>query len=378
MIKAARDGHTRGENLRTQPLRPFRVFNNPDVVTESWFPVCPSDELAVGQARSFKITFQRIVLFRGQDGKARALDAFCPHMGADLGNGRVCGNEIECYFHQWRFDENGCHTQARGVQKPHLQAQNRAYPVSEKYGFLWVYAGREASHEVPEPPGLEGEELVSWHMPGPLLYAHHHVMMAGGIDLLHFASVHGIDAAFEHEVIEHSPHVADFRVRGTFPETGIRSRVARLLLGKNFGYDARFAGGSIVTLTYGPEQSVFGTGRALPPLYILWGAVAEESGVSRVQIFLLSPKRKGKLGALQARALLSLTCALLVLLRDDDVKAFPHMRFNPRSLVAEDSSVARFIRFVEGLPLSEWSRAEPTTPSPKTTPSTHRTQEAQS
>ncbi len=362
MIKAAKDGHTRLENVGTQPLRPLRVFNNPNVVTLGWYPVCKSRELLAGQARSFKVTFQRVVVFRGQDGKVRALDAFCPHMGADLGNGRVCDNQIECYFHQWRFDGAGCHTSARGVKKPNSLAQTRAYAVEEKYGFIWVYPGEEPTHKVPEPPGLEGEELVSWHIPGPLLFAHHHVMMAGGIDLLHFASVHGIDAAFEHEVIERAPDMADFRVRGGFADSGLRSRIARKLLGPSFGYDARFAGGSVVTLTYGPHQKLYGSGRPLPPLHILWGCVAEESGVSRVQIFLVSRKRKGRLGWLQGQGMLAMTALLLTLLQDDDVKAFPHMRFNPRQLVAEDASVARFIRFIESLTISDWSRSEPNAP----------------
>jgi phenylpropionate dioxygenase-like ring-hydroxylating dioxygenase large terminal subunit len=361
MIMAAKDGHTRRENVHTQPLRPFRVFNNPEVVTESWYPVCASKDLPKGKAKSFKITFQRIVVFRGEDGKVRALDAFCSHMGADLGNGRVRGNEIECYFHQWRYDERGCLTQARGVnKKPVLQQLNRAYAVEEKYGFVWVYAGEKPTHNVPEPPGLEGEELVSWHVTGPLLHAHHHVMMAGGIDLLHFASVHGIDAAFEHEVFERSQHVADWHVRGQFPETGWRSKLARFALGNSFGYDARFAGGSVCTLTYGPEQRARGTGRPLPPLHMLWGCVAEESGHSRVHIFIISRRRPGRFGWLQSQGLLALTVALLALLQDDDVKAFPHMRFNPKTLVAEDSSVARLIRFIESLPTSDWSRVSKT------------------
>jgi nitrite reductase/ring-hydroxylating ferredoxin subunit len=357
MIRAPKDGHTRRENVRTQPLRTHRVFNNPDVVTEAWYPVCPSKEIARGQAKSFAFTFQRVVVFRGEDGVARALDAFCPHMGADLGNGRVCGTEIECYFHQWRLGGDGCVTGARGSKSLKMKPRNRAWPVEEKYGFLWVYAGETPSHGVPSPAGLDDDELETWYLPGPRLFAHHHVMMAGGIDLQHFASVHGIDAEFEHEVVQRSPHVADWKVRGTLPETGFRSRLGRLLLGPRFGYDARFAGGSIVSLTYGPDQHLGGDGAKLPPLHILWGCVADAEGISRVHIFLVTKKQPGLLGRLRAQSLLALTAALLVVLQDDDVKAFPHMRFQLGRLVAEDASIARFARFIDSLPLSEWSKA---------------------
>ena len=38
MREAAKDGHTRRENVATQPLKEHRVFNNPDVVTEGGIP----------------------------------------------------------------------------------------------------------------------------------------------------------------------------------------------------------------------------------------------------------------------------------------------------------------------------------------------------
>lgn len=45
-----------------------------------------------------------MVVFRGQDGKAYVMDAYCPHLGANLAvGGRVVGNCIECPFHGWQF-----------------------------------------------------------------------------------------------------------------------------------------------------------------------------------------------------------------------------------------------------------------------------------
>lgn len=43
-------------------------------------------------------------MFRGQDGQAYVVDAYCPHLGASLAaGGRVVGNCIECPFHGWQF-----------------------------------------------------------------------------------------------------------------------------------------------------------------------------------------------------------------------------------------------------------------------------------
>ena len=75
----------REQNRMTQPFREQSVFNNWDVVTKGWYLICKSSKIKKRKLKSFEICGQRIVLFRGEDGKVRCLDAFCSHMGADLG-----------------------------------------------------------------------------------------------------------------------------------------------------------------------------------------------------------------------------------------------------------------------------------------------------
>lgn len=48
-----------------------------------------------------------MAVFRGQDGEDYVVDAYCPHLGANLAvGGRVVGNCIECPFHGWQFRGN--------------------------------------------------------------------------------------------------------------------------------------------------------------------------------------------------------------------------------------------------------------------------------
>lgn len=50
---------------------------------------------------------EQVAVFRGQDGKAYVVDAYCPHLGANLAvGGRVVGSCIECPFHGWQFRGN--------------------------------------------------------------------------------------------------------------------------------------------------------------------------------------------------------------------------------------------------------------------------------
>lgn len=47
---------------------------------------------------------QNLVVFRTDKGEVHVFDAYCPHLGANLGvGGIVKGDCIECPFHQWVF-----------------------------------------------------------------------------------------------------------------------------------------------------------------------------------------------------------------------------------------------------------------------------------
>lgn len=68
----------------------------PPYYPNGWYKVCDSDTLQKGQTRNFEILGQNLVLFRGENGEASILDAYCPHLGANMGvTGSVKGNCIE-------------------------------------------------------------------------------------------------------------------------------------------------------------------------------------------------------------------------------------------------------------------------------------------
>lgn len=86
------------------------------------------------------------MVFRGQEGKASVLDAYCPHLGANLAvGGRVVGNCIECPFHGWQFrgDDGKC------VKIPYAEKSMKIcilLPLSLLlFGSLFMLAGRKQS-----------------------------------------------------------------------------------------------------------------------------------------------------------------------------------------------------------------------------------------
>lgn len=52
------------------------------------------------------------------NGEFFAIENFCPHRGAPLADGHLCGHTVECDWHGWRFDvrTGQCLTTAESVE----------------------------------------------------------------------------------------------------------------------------------------------------------------------------------------------------------------------------------------------------------------------
>ena len=58
---------------------PFPPYAN------GWFRIAYADEIPTGELATFPVLGRELVAFRDAEGTARVLDAFCPHLGAHLG-----------------------------------------------------------------------------------------------------------------------------------------------------------------------------------------------------------------------------------------------------------------------------------------------------
>ena len=70
-----------------------------------WFRLLNSDELKPGDVKHVEVAGKQLAVYRGRNSKeVYVLDAYCPHLGANLAvGGQVKGDCIECPFHQWQF-----------------------------------------------------------------------------------------------------------------------------------------------------------------------------------------------------------------------------------------------------------------------------------
>jgi len=349
-------------NQETQPTVTMPVFNNWEVVAEAWYIALESKDLVKGQARSINICDHQVTFFRGEDGNVRAVDAYCPHMGTDLGIGKVVGNDIRCMFHHWKFDGDGQCTDIPCQKEIPLKARIRSYRVEEKYGFIWIYPASKSQASLPNHEELEDHHHSDIIFKTGLAYerkCHHHVTMINGIDAQHLRTVHGIQIHMDLDLKEKSDEdIMDFTLRGAIPQSNLKEKMARIFLGSSYEYKMRYAAGSIGYLTM--MKNVYFLGKPwlkLPELYMIF-AYRPENKRQRtfVQPIYVTQQRKGILGFLLSNFLLWLTKRAFYSLQDEDGLIYENIRFFPNSLLPLDRPVSKFIDYVNHLRPSLWSK----------------------
>lgn len=172
-----------------------------------WFCVCYSDELAKGEVKLLRYFGQDLALWRGEDGQARVIDAYCKHYGANMGvGGKVHGNMLECPFHAWRWNGDGSCGDipySRAIPPKAKKADCvPSWPIAEMNGqmLVWYHPDREAPHWEPvEFPDAGLPDWTEYRKYEWLTYTALENMADNAVDVSHFKYVHGAKTVPEYE-----------------------------------------------------------------------------------------------------------------------------------------------------------------------------------
>jgi nitrite reductase/ring-hydroxylating ferredoxin subunit len=163
-------------------------------IPNGWFAVAWSKDLVPGEVKRLRCFDEELVLFRTRSGQARVLDAYCPHLGAHLGEGgRVMGETIRCPFHGWQFDGDGQCTHIPYCKRVPPRAKLRAWDVAERNHmiFAWHHAeGKPPSWEVPVIPELGDPAWTPPRFFELEVAVHMQDMAENNCDPVHFQFVH--------------------------------------------------------------------------------------------------------------------------------------------------------------------------------------------
>ncbi len=156
----------------------------------AWYVACrPADVEDAPLGRT--VCGERVVFFRDADRRVAALEDFCPHRGAALSLGRVCDGELTCGYHGLTMGRDG-----RAVRMPGQRVEAfpaiRAFPVLERYGFVWIWPGDPALADPAALPHLPWAESDDWAYDGGLFHmaCDYRLMIDNLMDLTHETYVH--------------------------------------------------------------------------------------------------------------------------------------------------------------------------------------------
>ena len=110
-----------------------------------WQALAPASDFTNEHPKKrLTVLSEDLVVYRGEDGSYACVAEHCTHRGCSLFYGFVEGDAIRCAYHGWKFAPDGaCLEQpfetASSTYKERVR--QRAYPVAELGGLLFVYMG---------------------------------------------------------------------------------------------------------------------------------------------------------------------------------------------------------------------------------------------
>lgn len=159
-----------------------------------WYAVEHSNALARGQVQEVKFWNQSVAVFRGHDGRVRAIENRCAHRQLPLSEGQVVKNHLVCNYHGWKYNGVGELVDVShdlfGRKFP--KCRLRSYAVRERYGLVWVFFGDAKNGPkvpMPEIPELEGPDAWAC-VPLDFTWRAHHSMIIDNVSDFSHAYLH--------------------------------------------------------------------------------------------------------------------------------------------------------------------------------------------
>ena len=181
-----------------------------------WFVAAFSSEVPAQGVKPMRFFGEKLVAFRGESGAVHVLDAYCAHMGADLGaGGVVVADSIRCPFHAWRYCGTGECVEIPYAKKIPPKAKQRAWTVREINGMILLWhdeRGGSPDFEIPLLADYGTSEWTAWNTFHYAIKTHPREIVENLADKGHFPAVHrtSIDE-FDFTV---DGHTATQRVKG--------------------------------------------------------------------------------------------------------------------------------------------------------------------
>ena len=219
----------------------------PSPFPEGWYFV--ASRKALDKAGLIRKTWMgtEIVVWSDGQGGVCVSEAYCPHLGSDLGpaaGGRVRGGRLVCGFHGFEYDMAG-RCVATPFAPPPRAARLRVFETREIAGLIlawWGISGRlpqwHLPTEEPDQAGWSGLHIWTSRFAG-----HPQETTENSVDLAHLRYVHGYDSVSRVEALTVDGHLllSDFDFATTrkitrFASTKLKVSAKTLVAGLGYSF----------------------------------------------------------------------------------------------------------------------------------------------
>lgn len=213
-----------------------------------WFKVADGGEVGEGEIRTHRYFGTEIVLWRDGEGTLRCHEAFCPHLGAHLGDGCLVDGHLRCAFHHWTFAGDGANVAIPYADRANPKARLRSYPLHETNGVVYAWYHPDPAqaplYEVLEVPEVDDP---AWGLHSTHVYDVPTCMQEiaeNGFDAGHFEAVHSHPQAGVIEETVLDGYERMMRSRQEFPSKSGAPRPGRIdVYGRGPGFGVtRYSG----------------------------------------------------------------------------------------------------------------------------------------
>jgi len=209
--------HTHADDWRALDA----VVRPEDPQPEGWYAIALAEELGPRGPIGCDFLGGRVVVYRDREGGLAALDARCPHMGADLSLGDVVDGEIRCTYHHFRFGGDGRCTAIPSDGPIPAAARVAAHACVEHLGLLWLYHGARPRFDPPAVRDFAPDDLVYRARRTNVFSVAPWLSIGNTFDFMHLRYVHGLDFEITPDDVRYvDDHHIELEIPFVSPETG--------------------------------------------------------------------------------------------------------------------------------------------------------------
>ena len=180
----------------TAGIREIDTGALPDRYARGWHCLGPVENYLDGKPHGVEIFGTMLVVFADSHGEVKVLDGYCRHMGGNLSQGTIKGDEVACPFHDWRWGGDGKCKEIPYARRVPMRARTARFETAERNGQLFIWPdpeGSAAALEIlpPEIPDVLTDAYTdwSWHTK-EINGSHCRELIDNVADMAHFYYVH--------------------------------------------------------------------------------------------------------------------------------------------------------------------------------------------